>query len=123
MIVRKFNPEQDGKQLEEIHGSYESELGLQELVGERFVIADDNDRIIVVGCNCSLAEVRLVTNKNVNVKQRREALMSSFQISEFVAKNAGYNQLHAFVQDEVWLNQLLKHGFRRTTGTAILIDI
>ena len=122
MIVRSFDSE-DTEDLSRIHKQYENEFTLSELGDEKFVIESDAGNVIVIGANHSLAEVRLVTDKTFPVKMRREALYRSFEVSKFVAKTAGYNQLHAFVQDEVWLKQLLKHGFRPTKGMAVVLDI
>ena len=123
MIVRAFNPETDTAELSRIHQQYENEFPVSDLGDEKFVICTDDDEIITIGANHSLAELRLATDKTKSVKLRREALLRSLEVSEFVAKRAGYSQLHAFVQDKIWLNQLLKHGFRKTAGIAILTDI
>lgn len=122
MIVRSFDSE-DSSEFSRIHKQYENEFSLGELGPEKYVIESDKGNVIVIGANHSLAEVRLVTDKNYPVKMRREALYRGFEVSKFVAKTAGYNQLHAFVQDEVWLKQLIKHGFRPTKGISVVIDI
>jgi hypothetical protein len=122
MIIRPYLPG-DASELSRIHQQYEGQFTLAELGDEKFVVTTDDGEIILIGANHSLSEIRLATDKSKPVKMRREALIHGFQVSEFVAKRAGYNQLHAFVQDRVWLKQLLKHGFRPTAGVGLVIDI
>ena len=123
MIIRGFDSETDLAELSRIHQQYENEFTLAEMGDEKYVIADDENRIITIGANHSLAEVRLATDKTRDIKLRRGALLQSLQVSAFVAKRAGYDQLHAFVQDEIFLKQLIKHGFRPTKGVSVVIDI
>lgn len=122
MIIRSFQ-NSDQQDLERIHRSYAFEFNLEDLSGEKFVVQNSEDQIVVIGTNKSLAEVRIVTDKSLSAKDRREALVKTLEVSSFIARNSGYDQLHAFVQDPVWLKQLVKHGFRPTKGISVVIDI
>jgi hypothetical protein len=88
-----------------------------------FVIEDDNGEIITAGGVRCIAESILITNKDKSARDRIPALYDALQISNYICTHNGYNQLHAFIQDNKWLKQLLKSGFRNTKGQSVVIDI
>lgn len=103
---------------------YSEESSIDDFNGDNFLsnfaVLQDN-QLILAGAVRLIPEVLLITDKNLPVRTRREALVKALQASQFIAKRAGYDSLHAFVQDEVWLNQLLKHGFNLTAGKSVFI--
>ena len=125
MILRGLSF-RDLTQLEEIHKNYYSnEFELDELENAnylaRFSVVED-DKLITSGGVRLIPEVVLITDKSIPVKTRREALVKALQASKFIAGRSGHASLHAFIQDEVWLKQLLKHGFRLTKGVSIVTN-
>lgn len=127
MIIRGFS-ERDVNSLKKIHkDQYENEFSLNEFMSSNYIgsfsALDENENLIATGGVRTIAEMVIVTDKNQSVKVRREALLKMLQAGSFFCKNNNYRQLHAFVQDQVWLSQLLKHGFRETAGQSIVTDI
>jgi hypothetical protein len=86
-------------------------------------VVEDNDRIITGGGVRLIAESILITNKDIGKLTRRDALIMTLQASQFFCKKNGFNQLHAFVQDEKWQDILEQYDFRPTVGNALVIDI
>ena len=86
-----------------------------------FVVEED-DKIISVGGVRTIAESVIMTNKDFSVFKRRRALLHIFQASLYIMKTNQYNQLHAFVQDEIWKKQLIRSGFTSTKGSALIYD-
>ena len=93
---------------------------------EQFVqtfVVEDNDRIVTAGGIRLIAESVIVTNKDIPRKVRIDALQAMLQASLFTCARNGYDQLHAFVQDEKWQSVLEKYNFRPTKGEAMVIDV
>lgn len=88
-----------------------------------FVIVDDTGNIITATGIRPIAEVITLTDKTKNVRSRREALYKTLEASAYMANQAGYDQLHCFIQDDTWEYHLLKHGWRATKGNSLVIDI
>ena len=127
MIIRGFQ-ETDIKELLRIHKQYESEFSVEEFNTDNytalFSVEDEkSNQLITAGGIRLIPEIVMVTDKERSTKTRREALVRSLEVSEFIARRNNYTDLHAFVQDEVWLNQLIKHDFVRTAGTSLVFRI
>lgn len=125
MMIRNFY-ESDIEDLKRIHRQYETEFNITEFDSDNFVAlftAVEDNKVISTGGLRLIPEILLVTDKEVLPKIRREALLNILQASEFVAKRNKYKQIHAFVQDEKWLKQLLKHNFRLTSGKSVVFDM
>lgn len=88
-----------------------------------FVVTDDNDDVICAGGIRTIVEAIIVTDKDVEVNKRREALLKMLEVAKKTTKTAGYDQIHAFVQDYHWLQHLIDHGFRQTVGESLVIDV
>jgi hypothetical protein len=125
MIIRALQ-ESDLNQLKEIHACfYKDEFDLPDFFNKflcSFVVIDD-DTIISAGGVRTIAESIIITNKNVSVKTRREALYHILQASMFTCGSSGYDQLHAFIQDDNWQKHLVKIGFKSCKGNAIFLNI
>ncbi len=118
-----FNRDHD--RIIEIHNQYENECPISDLsnLACSFAIADENDKIITAGGIRSIMEAVIVTDKDVEIEQRRVALINMMHALKTTTKQAGYHELHAFIQDEKWLRHLIQHGFRNTVGRSIVINV
>ncbi len=125
-MIRAIEPEDLGK-IKEIHEKYyASEFNLPDFNKHfinTFVITDIDRGIITVGGIRPILEVVAITDKDKNVKERISALNDLLTISSFIADHDGFDELHCFVQDQVWLKQLKKHGFLETKGKSLVFKI
>lgn len=89
-----------------------------------FVVTDDTDDSIITAVGVRpIAEVVAITNLDKTVKLRREALYKTLEAAAHMGGQAGFDQLHCFIQDGIWENQLIKHGWRYTKGNSLVFDI
>jgi hypothetical protein len=57
-------------------------------------------------------------------RERVKMLNELIKHGRFYSHSHGYNQLHAFIQDENFENTLTKHfGFRATSGKCLVTDV
>jgi len=126
MTLRPLTLE-DTNELKEIHRKFFSqEFEFPDFFNNylsSFVVTDTNNEILVGGGVRVIAEAVLITNKDFSPKKRREALLTTLQASMFTSNLRGFDQLHAFVQDERWLNHLERIGFRKSKGQALVIGV
>lgn len=112
--------------VKELHRCYYSnEFAFPDLSQFICVLAavDDNNKIVTAGGIRPILEAVLITDISQSVKLRRKALLEMLQSISFVAQRSNYNQIHAFVQDEGWLKQLVKQGFSKCRGEALYLNI
>lgn len=89
-----------------------------------FVIEDGDDRDFVLAAGVRpIAELVVVTNKNLPTKTRVIALKNATKIGALIAHREGYDQLHCFVQGEQWSKQVQSFLFRPTKGQALVFDV
>lgn len=116
----------DFERIEVIHRKfYEDEFSIGDFESVsmlKFVATDSNDKIITAASVRSIAEIVAITDKDVSARERRKALLDVLQCAEYVCRTAGYPQLHAFVQDKVWLEHLKDAGFKDCKGKPIYIN-
>lgn len=126
MIVRRMSPS-DIRILSRIHEKfYAGEFSFGDLFGNSLsslVVTDDDDKIICGGQTRTIAEACIVTNKDIKISERRRALMSILNHFRQGVGCKGFDQLHAFVQDENWRRHLIKAGFKPTKGEALVIGV
>ena len=125
MIIRNFQ-DSDLEQLKIIHERYyKEEFSLGEFQQNFLGLfsAIENDKLICVGGVRTIAESIMVTDKSFSVRQRRDVLLKMLQTQSFITGRSGYNQLHAFVQNESWENQLISYGFKPCKGNALFIGV
>lgn len=126
MIIRELR-QTDIDELKRIHDKfYKDEFTFPDFFNKflcSFVIISEDDRIISGGGVRPIAESILVTNKDIPVRIRREALYRMLDASSYVAKTSGYDQLHAFIQSYSWEQQLMKIGFKTCKGNALFLNI
>lgn len=118
----------DFAELKEIHEKYySSEFSFPDFVTKylcAFVVTDDeSNRIITAAGVRTVTEVVALTNKDFAPRARREGLYRILDASAFVAIHNGYDQIHAFVQDDNWQKQLKKVGFRDCAGKALYLNV
>ena len=88
-----------------------------------FVVENKDKQIITAGGIKPIAECILITDKDYNVNDRVRALHKALDISGFLSRYNNYEQLHCFVQDELWCRQLEGHGFQPTKGKALVLNL
>jgi hypothetical protein len=125
MIIRNYQ-DSDFEQLKIIHERYyKEEFSLNEFMGNFLGLfsAVENDELICVAGVRTIAESVMVTDKSFSVRQRRDVLIKMLQTQGFITGRSGYSQLHAFVQDEHWEQQLKNFGFKDCKGNALYISV
>ncbi len=119
--------ESDIPQLRKIHSQFfQNEFTFADFCQSwltNFVITDDNNDIISAGAIRPIMEIVAVTNYEKSPRIRRSALYDMLTIAQYVLRDTNFTQLHAFIQDEKWLGQLQKAGFRRCVGIPVFIDM
>lgn len=126
MELSTLTPE-DLVQLLQIHDKYyKHEFDASELTDGNYITnfkVTDGDRIITAGGVRALTEIVLVTDKSINPRIRRKALIQALQVGLFTSQKVGAFGLHAFVQDYSWEKQLKSHGFLNTAGKPLIYPV
>lgn len=105
---------------------YSEEFSLSDLdnLSYSFVSVDENDKVISAGGIKPIIEMIIVTDKDATVNNRQVALYDMLRMAEVSTRQAGYNQIHAFIQDEKWARYLIRHvGFKPTVGQSLVIGV
>lgn len=126
MIIRPLSSS-DLDELRTIHEKYyKDEFCFDDFISgflASCVISDESGRIVSAGGMRALAEMVLITNKDCSVRDRREALYMILNASCYQAPRLGFNSLHAFIQEEKWLKQLKRIGFKETKGKSLVLPL
>lgn len=125
MRVRRLDFD-DITQLRDIHNKhYNDEFEFPDLITfmSSIVVTDDNDKVITGGGVKLIPESIIITDKDWPIEERRKALLEMFRASVFCCGVNGYNQLHAFIQDEKWLRHLKRFGFKETKGKSLYFNV
>lgn len=118
--IRTLNRD-DLKEIKIIHDKfYKNEFQLPEDHYLASFVIEGNEGIVTAGGIRTIPELIAITNKDMSVRSRREALIKLLQASSFVCDNLNYSHIHAFVQDENWYHQLIRHGFHIPKGKALI---
>lgn len=89
-----------------------------------FTVLNEKEKIVAIGGVRTVAESVIMTDRGFSPKERRSALLSVLDASEFVARRSNYDGLHAFVQDENWATILKeKYHFYPCAGEALVRDL
>jgi N-acetylglutamate synthase-like GNAT family acetyltransferase len=126
MTIRQLE-QTDIPKLAELHDKYfkdqyQFDKLFENLLGS-FIIESD-DQIVCAGGVKTITESILVTNKDLDLSTKLEGLNQALQINEFICRKAGYNQLHAFLSDDVvWRAWLKKVGFRKCNSVAYYLSV
>jgi len=126
MLVRSLTSA-DIAELKKIHEKhYSQEFSLPNFMRGfygAFAIDNDKGQIVTAGGVRAIAETILITDKDFSIKERNEALLNALNVSEFLCKKFGHDQMHVFIQDEKYKNLLLKRvGFSSTKGQALVFN-
>ena len=126
MNIDLINPN-DINQLKQIHDKYfKDEFAFPDFLNgylSSFVVTDDNDNIITAGGVRLIAESVIITNKDYDIRDRREALLTMLKYQVITCGKNKFNQLHAFVQDDKWYEHLKRIGFKDSVGKAIVLSL
>lgn len=88
----------------------------------KFVVEDDNGQIVCAAAVRAIAEVILVTDKEVESREKWDALIQVLNASTYMTNANEFTQLHAFVQDDIWHSILNRVGFKDCKGDALVIN-
>lgn len=88
---------------------------------QAFAIVNDDNEIVTAGGVRPLMECVLVTDLNKTPRERKQALLLALKASIHSCELLGKNTLHAFVQDELWVQHLEKYGFKPTKGKSLVL--
>lgn len=125
MMVRAMIPN-DIPEIKQIHEKfYKEEFDLPNFF-EKFIcafIVKEDDKIISAGGIRPLAEAIIVTDKNSSVNIRRKALLEVMNACGYIAGKANFDQVHAFVSDEIWKLHLMRYNFRPCKGQALFVNL
>lgn len=118
----------DIDELRKIHEKhYSSEFSFSDFASgfiAAFVVEDsESNTIITAGGIRAIVECVAITDKDISVRDRREALYKLLQACAFHTTSKGYNGLHAFIQNDDWLRQLKKVGFKETAGKSLVMPL
>lgn len=87
------------------------------------VVVLEGEEIITAGGVRAIAESVIITNKDVSVKLRREALYKILEVNRYICQQKHFDQLHAFIHDDTWKEQLERVGFQPCKGKAIYLPV
>lgn len=126
MRVRDFVPS-DLDELQRIYDAHFShEFSFPNFINGflcRFIVENEEGKIITAGGIRTIAESMLITDLDINVKERYCALNMALEVSAHFGKRAGFDGLHAFIQNPKWEKRLLKSGFTHTKGKSLVMEI
>jgi hypothetical protein len=124
MNIRALTPA-DVNEIKRIHKQY-PEFELPDFLTNYYgaFVVESEGRVITCGGVHPIAESVILTDKTTDIDERRQALYQVLQASAFIARNKGFDQLHAsIINDEKWKRHLLKVGFRPTKGDVLVIGV
>lgn len=128
-MIIKLMGETDLDQLRKIHQEfYETEFvfpfdGPNKLL-DKYVIENDDGEIIIFGALEVVVEGIVITNKGIDIKERREAFYKLLQCLQFSAKNNNFDTFHLSAQDKKWANHLIKKfGFKPCRGEFLYTEV
>lgn len=116
----------DLSELRDIHSKhYSKEFEFPDFITfmSSFVVTNDSGKVITGGGIKLIPESIIITDKDWPIEERRKALVEMFRASAFCCGVNGYDQLHAFIQDEKWLSHLKRFGFKETKGKSLYFNV
>ncbi len=108
--------------LREIHAPFEDQFKFPDLaLLSTIYVVVEYDQIIGFGTMQSILEVTVVLDQSRPAYDRMAALVVLDKQSELEAKEQGYNQIHAFIQDKKFANLMKnKFGYKKTKGKSFV---
>ena len=126
MKIRSLQ-ESDFGQLRDIHARfYKDEFSFPDFIDNylcSFAVVNHDGQIISASGIRTILESVAITDKRFSVRDRRKALLEILHASTYISSKNGFNQIHAFIQDESWLKHLEKYGFIPTKGFPLVLDL
>jgi hypothetical protein len=111
--------------LRDIHEKYYDDFKFPDFLHgfiNAFTIEEDG-KIITGGGVRLIPESILITDKFQTRRSRREALLLALHASILSCQKQGFNQLHAFIQnDPNWIEILKKYNFKPINGTGLVLS-
>jgi len=86
------------------------------------IIGLDGELISLAGVR-PILEMVVLTDKDKSVRERYKAVYQILDMSKYVAIKKGFDELHAFVQEEHWMDVMLSRGLERTKGQSLVIGV
>lgn len=125
MNVRDMTPA-DLPTITDIHNRhYKDQFDMYDFVhGIRcpIIIEENNDIVLAAGMR-EIVESVAITNKDLSVRARREALLLALRWMIVKAREVGQPALHCFIQDDSWMDQLKRYGFKPTRGESLILKL
>jgi len=88
-----------------------------------FIIEDNDGKVVMGGGVRPIAETILVTDKSRNPHLLGDALLEALRYALFTSSRFNIDELIAFVKDDNYAKHLIKHGFVRRIGTALMMEL
>lgn len=123
MIIRSLEKE-DLPEIHRIHEAhYNDEFKFPDLKQFHCIfVVEHNGVIVTAGGVRPIAEGITFTDKSLPTRCKVKAMRMMLSAQLFTAGKFGYNQLHAFVQNQTYVDQLKRTGFQQTVGEALVLD-
>lgn len=110
----------DKERIEEILSQHNFEFPSGPIIVH--AICEDDGEIVAYGVVRLIAEEVMIMDKNLSNKSKSKVLELLHQRAIQGSTEAGFDQLHAFVQDEHFIEVLKKHyGYKDCKGKAIVM--
>ena len=124
MIIRAFTPsdEDEFKRIHSIHYAHEFFLPDFSKYECAYLVEDDKG-IITFGGIRYIPECVTVTNRDRSPKDRLNAMYRVLDVSEFITRKIGHDQIYFWSQSPTWAKILMKHGFREPQGKSLILDL
>lgn len=111
----------DRPEIDRIHHAY---FKANEYPKCLFVVADDDDKLVVAGGVKTIAEFAVVSDQARSVKVRQEALLHALGAAILIANDMKFKQLHAFVDaNSSFVNHLKRYGFKLIDAKVLVLDL
>lgn len=118
---------EDYKEVRRLYEQYKGEMEFPDFITNylfSFAVCDHDGSIVTVAGIRTILELVAMTDKTRSPRIRRTALLDVLEASSFVADERGYDQIHAFIQDEKWKDQLIRTGyFKETKGDSLVREV
>jgi len=119
------------EEIERIHGKhFQTEFGVPNFLDRgaficSFLVTDNDDNIVCAAGVRNICESVIITDKDMPLHKKLEALNKVYEASKVLARQAGHHELHAFVEstNTSWIRWLQKAGFVPTKGQAFVLDL
>lgn len=88
-----------------------------------YSICNENDELVSIAGVRPILELVVLTDKDKSVRERYRAVYQILDMSKYVASKKGFDELHAFVQEDHWRDVMLSRGFKETVGKSLVIEV